>query len=224
MQKQDINGIIRLLVSAYGDRQWSKRLEPVGELVQTILSQNTSDTNSRRAFLSLMNTFGNWNNIALAEEKDIADAIRQGGLADVKAKYISNVLQVLRRQTTGLDLSFLKEMEMGEARKWLQKLPGVGMKTASCVLLFSLHMPSFPVDTHVYRVAKRLGLINMNMSVESAHMEMERITAPQDIYRCHVLLIEHGRKTCKARHPACGICALAGICPSYKLYINEKHA
>ena len=220
MSKAKIGQIIDLLIKAYGDRKWHKRLEPVGELVLTILSQNTSDTNSHRAYASLVETFDTWDRILKADTEEIASAIRSGGLADVKAKYIKNALQALKKETTDFNLSFLVDMTVESARKWLIKLPGVGMKTASCVLLFSLGMPAFPVDTHVYRVAGRLGLIGKKVSVDAAHLEMERITPIEDTYRCHVLLIEHGRKTCKAQRPLCPSCVLAKICPSYKIFVK----
>jgi endonuclease III len=220
MRKVKISQVIDLLAGAYGDRKWSRLLDPVGELVQTILSQNTSDTNSRRAYKSLIEAFKEWDAISHARNDEIAAAIRTGGLAEVKAKYIKTALTALEEEVADFDLSFLKNMGLTEARNWLIRLPGVGMKTASCVLLFSLGMPAFPVDTHVYRVAKRLGLIDSKMSVDSAHLEMEHLTQQEDVYRCHVLLIEHGRRTCKAQRPLCRVCALGQICPSYKLFIT----
>jgi len=218
MRKPDINYILRLLITAYGDRTWEKRLEPVAELVQTILSQNTSDANSHRAFKSLINNFGSWDIIAGADTALIADAIHAGGLAEVKAKYIKSALQSLQEESFDFDLRFLSDMHVNDARRWLLRLPGVGMKTASCVLLFSLGMPAFPVDTHVYRVVKRLGSIDAKASVESAHLKLEKLVKPTDIYRCHVLLIEHGRKTCKAQRPRCNICVLKDLCPGYPVF------
>ncbi len=144
MSKVKISRIISLLIRTYGDRKWHKRLEPAGEMVLTILSQNTSDTNSSRAYASLMETFGDWDRVLKAGTEEIAAAIRSGGLADVKAKYIKSALQALKEETADFDLSFLTGMTVEDARKWLIKLPGVGMKTASCVLLFSLGMPAFP--------------------------------------------------------------------------------
>ena len=220
MARPHINLILHRLIQAYGDRKWNRRLEPVGELVQTILSQNTSDTNSRRAYKSLISRLGGWHNIAMAKPGRIADAIRNGGLADIKAAYIKNALTALEKERNGFDLQFLKKMDVEEARRWLLNLPGVGMKTASCVLLFSLGMPAFPVDTHVFRVAGRLGLIDVKLSVNAAHTAMERLVDAGDIYRCHVLLIDHGRRTCKARNPLCRTCVLADICPSYKLFVK----
>lgn len=218
MKNNVINNILPILISTYGDRIWKQRLEPVGELVQTILSQNTSDSNSGRAYASLLQRFGGWHNVVTADTAEIADAIRIGGLADVKAKYIKSALEALENESSSFDLEFLREWPVTKSREWLIQLPGVGMKTASCVLLFSLHMPAFPVDTHIYRVAKRIGLIKDRVSVDAAHLQLEKMVNPQDIYRCHMLIIEHGRKTCKAQRPLCSKCTLAGICPSYKIF------
>ncbi len=214
-RKPSIDKILHLLISAYGDRAPVRRLEPVGELVLTILSQNTSDINSRRAYKSLTDTFGGWDKVAHAPVESIAEAIRAGGLAEVKSRYILGALQHLKKESGGYDLHFLKNMELGAARARLMRLPGVGMKTASCVLLFSLDMPAFPVDTHVLRVARRLGLIAPKITADSAHLEMERMVPPGDVYRCHVLMIEHGRKTCRSRNPLCGGCIIGRQCPSY---------
>jgi len=210
-----IDKILPLLISAYGDRTPARRLEPVDELVLTILSQNTSDINSRRAFKSLVDTFGGWDRVAQAPGARISEAIRAGGLAEVKSRYIQGALRSLKKEAGGYDLLFLTGMETGAARAWLMRLPGVGMKTASCVLLFSLDMPAFPVDTHVLRVARRLGLVGAKIQADPAHLEMERLVRPEDLYRCHVLMIEHGRKTCRAQRPLCANCATARICPSY---------
>jgi endonuclease-3 len=215
MPKPCVDDILPLLISAYGDRTPSRRLAPVDELVLTILSQNTSDVNSRRAYKSLVDTLGGWDRVARAPRARIAEAIRAGGLAEVKSRYIMGALRYLEKETAGYDLRFLKGMGLGAARDWLMRLPGVGMKTASCVLLFSLDMPAFPVDTHVLRVAMRLGLLGHRTQAAPAHLEMERMVRPADIYRCHVLMIEHGRKTCRARRPLCVSCATARICPSY---------
>ncbi|MFA5064552.1 MAG: endonuclease III [Dehalococcoidia bacterium] len=213
-----IEKILKLLISAYGDRAPERRLEPVDELILTILSQNTSDINSRRAFSSLTAAFGGWDRVAHAPAARIAVTIKMGGLAEVKSGYIQGVLQRLEKEAARYDLSFLKDMELGAARAWLTRLPGVGMKTASCVLLFSLGMPAFPVDTHVLRVAVRLGLLPQKTTADAAHIEMERLVRPADIYRCHVLMIEHGRRTCRAQRPLCSNCVLSRLCPSYNKF------
>ena len=219
MGETRIEQILRLLIEAYGDREWQLRESPLSVLVQTILSQNTSDSNSNRAFSSFLASFGNWEEAADANVSEIADSIRAGGLGEIKARYIKQVLEEIRRRRDGFDLDFLRQLPLDEARDWLRRLPGVGMKTASCVLIFSLGMPALPVDTHVFRVAKRLGLVDSKASVERAHKVLESLVPPGDVYQFHVLLIEHGRKICKARQPLCNQCALRGLCPSYEKFV-----
>jgi len=186
-------------------------------LVQTILSQNTSDTNSGRAFESLLNSFGSWDKVAGASIRQITGAIKSGGLGEVKAKYIKQALGEIKQRRGGFDLDFLRQLSLEEARNWLLALPGVGMKTASCVLLFSLGVPALPVDTHVFRVARRLGLLGLGVNVERAHRLLEKLVLANEVYEFHILLIEHGRKVCKARNPLCGQCVLCSLCPSCKL-------
>jgi len=212
----DAKQIINLLAEEYGNREWRRRQSPLSVLVQTILSQNTSDSNSNRAFESLLASFGSWGEVADASVGGIADCIRAGGLGEIKARYIKQVLEEIRRRRDGFELDFLRRLSLDEARDWLRQLPGVGMKTASCVLLFSLGMPALPVDTHVFRVAKRLRLIDSKVSVAQAHKLLESLVPPSDVYRFHILIIEHGRKVCKAQHPRCYQCVLRGVCASYE--------
>ncbi|MDY6892260.1 MAG: endonuclease III, partial [Chloroflexota bacterium] len=155
--QSSIDKIIEVLAKEYGTVDWSQHSDPLSELIMTILSQNTSDHNSRRAFAQLLARFGDWQKVAEASVEDIAQAIKLGGLAQVKAPRIKDILQQIVTQRGSLDLMFLQELPLTEAKAWLQSLPGVGPKTASCVLLFSLGKPVLPVDTHVQRVAKRLG-------------------------------------------------------------------
>lgn len=220
----DIERILEFLSAAYGQQRWQRREKPVAVLVQTILSQNTSDKNSRPAFERLVNTFSNWDEIAGAGVDQICEAIKAGGLGAVKARYIKQALQEIRRRQGVFDLDFLKDLSVDEAREWLMQLPGVGMKTASVVLLFSLGMPAMPVDTHVFRVSKRLGFIDSKVTVEKAHRLLEKLVTADDIYKFHILLIEHGRRTCKAQRPRCTTCALAGLCPSYEKFVGKKWA
>jgi len=215
MKKSYIEQILELLVNEYGYRQWQSRNDPISELIQTILSQNTSDVNSRRAFLSLISTFPDWQSIARARIQNISATIRNGGLADIKAKYIKQALEYIYKKRGNPELEFLRQLSLEEARDWLIKIPGVGIKTASCVLLFSLNKPALPVDTHVFRVAKKLNLINSKVSVDQAHRLLEQMVADSDIFNFHVTLIEHGRKICKAQRPHCHDCVLQQICPSY---------
>jgi len=215
MNSVSVEQIIELLVKVYGDREWILNDDPIGELIRTILSQNTSDHNSYLAFGTLKSRFKDWEHVADASPTAIANTIRAGGLAKIKANYIKQALKEIKRLRSNLNLSFLKEYSIEDARSWLMQLPGVGMKTASCVLLFSLGMPAFPVDTHVARVARRLGLIGAKISADKAHLLLESLVHPELVYKCHVLLIEHGRKTCKSQRPLCTSCVLQGICPSY---------
>jgi endonuclease-3 len=210
-----IGEILHLLQSEHVLPHWQPDHDPVSTLVATVLSQNTSDANSKRAFHSLISAFANWEAVAEASVDEIAQSIRLGGLAEVKARRIKLILQEIRALQGSLDLSFLRELPLFEAKSWLRQLPGVGPKTAGCVLLFSLGRPALPVDTHVFRVAKRLGLIDSKVSPERAHELLENLVPPEDVYDFHIYMVEHGRRTCKAQRPRCHLCVLQGLCPSY---------
>ena len=216
MESVNVNQVLKLLSAEYGEKRWRRQQSPIAVLVQTILSQNTSDRNSGRAFERLSASFGGWEAMADAGVDGISRSIKAGGLGVVKARYIKQALEEIRRRRGDFELDFLRELPVDKARDWLRQLPGVGMKTASCVLIFSLGMPALPVDTHVFRVAKRLGLISPNVSVEKAHNLLEGLVPPREVYKFHVLLIEHGRKVCKAQRPRCVECVLGGLCPSYE--------
>ncbi|RLC68738.1 MAG: endonuclease III [Chloroflexi bacterium] len=205
--------VSRLLAQKYGALKWDLPQDPLSELILTLLSQNTSGQNTRRAFSSLRERFGSWEAVAEASVEDIAQAIKGGGLAQVKAARIKAILETIRRERGGLDLSFLAELPLPEAKAWLRKLPGVGPKTVACVLLFSLGRPVLPVDTHVYRVSRRLGLISARVSPERAQEELERQLPPEEFERFHLSLIEHGRRVCRARRPHCELCILRQECP-----------
>ena len=221
--------VLKLLSAEYGEKIWRRQQSPIEVLVQTILSQNTSDRNSGRAYEQLLASFGSWEDLADASVGEISRSIKAGGLGAVKARYIKQALEEIRRRRGGFELDFLRELSVDDARDWLRQLPGVGMKTASCVLIFSLGMPALPVDTHVFRVAKRLGLIGSNVSVEKAHKLLEGLVPPRDVYKFHVLLIEHGRRICKAQKPHCNECVLREVCPGKsqilisKSQTNPKH-
>jgi len=182
-------------------------------LVATVLSQNTSDANSGRAFDSLMATFGSWETMAEADPEEIARSIRKGGLAEIKARRIKMILRQIRLERGGFDLDFLGGLSLVEAKAWLRKLPGVGPKTAACVLLFSLGRPALPVDTHVFRVARRLGLFHSDVSPDRAHEILEDLIPAGRVYEFHLHMVEHGRRVCKAQRPRCGICVLRPLCP-----------
>ena len=216
MGKAGIEIILAALIGEYGGRDWQPDDDPLSTLIQTILSQNTSDTNSRRAFESLIVTFPDWEDIAAADVGQIASSIRSGGLGDIKSGRIKQTLGEIKLRRGRLRLNFLKALSLDEAREWLKQLPGVGAKTASCVLLFSLGRPALPVDTHVFRVSRRLGLIDSRTSVEQAHKRLESLVPSDRVYEFHVLMIEHGRRVCKAQRPRCPECVLGECCPSYK--------
>ncbi|MFC1992329.1 endonuclease III domain-containing protein [Chloroflexota bacterium] len=221
MDSSRVRQILSSLTGEYGSRNWQQRDSPISVLVQTILSQNTSDTNSRRAYDSLLASFDNWESVATTSADEIAASIRTGGLGEIKAKRIKQALGEIQQKRGELELSFLNRLPLAEARDWLKQLPGVGSKTANCVLLFSLGRPALPVDTHVFRVAKRLGLVDSKASVEKAHMLLESLVPAEDVYQFHILLIEHGRRTCKAQRPRCTLCILRRVCPSYERLMGE---
>jgi len=209
-----IEKVIELLEQEYGPRQWQSDRDPIDVLIGTILSQNTSDTNSGRAFASLKASFGSWEAVAIAPAEHIAEVIKSGGLSQIKAVRIKQVLGQIEKEQGGISLDSLKSMNISETEDYLIRLPGVGQKTARCVLLFSLAKPSLPVDTHIFRVCKRLGLIDSRASIEKAHSLLQELTPPSKVYQFHVHMIEHGRRICHARQPRCNLCILIDICPS----------
>ena len=205
-----------LLEAKYGIPRWAhEKHDPVSTLVGTILSQNTSDRNSIPAFDSLRKKYATWEKVLNASEKEIAKAIRRGGLANIKARRIKQALAAVKEKSGKLSLSFLKGKSKAEAREFLLSLPGVGWKTASIVLLFSLGIFAFPVDTHISRVSKRLGFIPKDSSLEKAHTTMDKLVPDRLKASFHGNLIFLGRALCHPRNPECGKCPLNKICPSY---------
>jgi len=209
------------LDQAYGRPTLTPRLPPVGELVYTVLSQNTADVNTDRTYAELRRRFATWSAVRDAPVGEVERAIAQGGLSHVKAPRIVAILQALSPAGSEPDLAVLDDLPDDEALDYLQRLPGVGPKTAACVLLFALGRPAMPVDTHVYRVAGRLGLLAAGVGVVAAHDELTTLAgpAPADIYAAHVDLVRHGRRTCHARRPACASCPLSDICPSAAAFL-----
>jgi endonuclease-3 len=214
MTNSKIEKLLDLLIKQYGARRLIPHYDPLTELVRTILSQNTSDVNSRPAFQALKEAFGSWQEIIQADTETVAELIKGGGLGSIKARRIQQALLEIQRRRGKLDLNFLGRMPVPEAREWLKQLPGVGDKTANCVLLFALGKPALPVDTHIFRVSKRLGLIQENASFEVAHQRLESMVPAENVYQFHVSMIEHGRRTCIARRPDCPQCVLNLICSS----------
>lgn len=209
----NVPNVIERLVPIYGRPVPQPSGDALSELVLTVLSQNTADTNSGRAFVQMMRRYPSWEAIASAPTGELVATIQNGGLAQQKAPRIQAILRAVRERAGGWDLRFLEDMPLEEARAWLRNLPGVGPKTTACVLLFALGRPALPVDTHVERVSKRLALIPAQATAEQAHTLLEALVPPEDYYQFHMLLIKHGRRTCIARRPACERCPLLE-CPS----------
>ncbi|MBU1694114.1 MAG: endonuclease III [Verrucomicrobia bacterium] len=216
MTRRDADLVYRRLARAYGPLPPLRRLPPLDALIQTILSQNTSDTNSWRAFASLKKTFRNWSRVAEAPAIAIERSIRSGGLAHTKAPRIRQVLRIIRQREGRLSLARLRRMTSPEVRAWLTGLPGVGAKTAACVLLFSMRRPVMPVDTHVERVTRRLGWVEARLPVERIGPVLERHVPARRMLAMHLYLVQHGRRTCRARRPLCAACAIRSRCQ----YVN----
>lgn len=213
--------IYELLLAAYGIPQNVPDYDPLGGLIATILSQHTSDVNSERAYLQLVATYPTWEAVRDTETYKIAVAIKSGGLANIKAVRIQDVLHTLteRQQEQGGTKTLaaylfdeLAKRTTEEAVRYLRMLPGVGPKTAACVLMFHLARPAFPIDTHVGRILRRLGIIGPKVSMDMAHRIMEQVLPQEWVYPLHVNLIRHGRQICHAQRPECSRCPLYGEC------------
>jgi len=207
--------IHNLLLSAYGDHPWHPH-DPVATLVSTILSQNTNDVNRDRAFERLREQFPTWEAVRDAPLAELVEVVRPAGLAPTKAPRIQEALRRITAERGEIELAFLSDLGLEEAREWLLSLPGVGPKTAAIVLLFALGRPAFPVDTHVHRVARRLGLIPDRTTREKAHDLLEALVPPETYYAFHINLIAHGRAVCHARSPQHGRCVLREDCDYYR--------
>lgn len=208
-----ISLILRRLRGDYGRPVHAVERDPLDSLIGTVLSQNTTDANSGPAFDRLKGRFPSWEAVSEARPAQIAAAIRSGGLAEIKARRIRHILAQIDKDRGRLDLGFLRRLSADQAREYLLSLPGVGPKTAACVLLFSLGKPAFPVDTHVLRVSKRLGLIPPTTTMERAHDIFAALLKPTQMLPLHLGLIWHGRRICVARRPRCATCALFELCP-----------
>ena len=208
--------IHRRLIEAYGEPTWRSPLPPVDELVSTILSQNTNDKNRDVAFDALRKRFPTWEAVRDASAAEVIEAIRPAGLANQKGPRIQAVLREITAERGSLDLEFLRDLPLEEARSWLKHFNGVGPKTAAIVLQFSLGIPALPVDTHVYRVTGRIGLRPQAMTVEQAHGHLESIFPPVTYYAAHLNLIRLGRETCHARRPDCPNCPIQDLCDTGK--------
>lgn len=205
--------IAQNLVAVYGLPVPDEKLNPLDELIATILSQSTSNINSHRAFASLKKRFPEWEQVRRARPATIAKAIKSGGLANVKSVVIKNILHEIKARCGALDLSFLHQLPAPEAIAFLTSLKGVGPKTARCVLLFACHQPVFPIDTHIFRIARRLELLPLKCSDEQAHQLLAPLIPPNKHLSLHINLIHHGRSICHPRNPQCHRCCLLDYCP-----------
>ncbi len=212
------------LSALYGEPVWLPHGDPMTELVLTILSQNTSDANSGRAFMRLRQRFPTWGSLLAAPVVEIEDAIAVGGLARIKAPRIKAALGAVLEKRGSFDLEFLREMPLAEAKDWLRSLSGVGPKTAACVLMFALGRPALPVDTHVHRVAQRLGLVPARAGAAEAHEILESMLRPEEVYPFHIALIKHGRRLCRAQRPLCVQCPLLDGCPAGRTFMGGQPA
>ncbi|MBZ0278599.1 MAG: endonuclease III [Anaerolineae bacterium] len=204
-----------LLREHYGYPTWRQHLAPLDELVNCILSQSTSDTNRDKGYAALLERYPTWEAVRDAPEADVVETIRPAGLANQKGPRIQAVLRTITEQRGMLNIDFLADLPLEEARGWLTSLNGVGPKTAAIVLCFALNRPAFPVDTHVHRVSGRIGFFPATTSADKAHPIMEAIVPPDDYYAFHLNVIRHGREICHARSPRCDLCFLQLHCDYY---------
>ena len=215
--QQDVRAVMRRLRAHQGAFAAKPRLPVIDELVATVLSQHTSDTNSERAFAQLKAAFPTWDQVAGAPVEQVADAIRCGGIADQKARRIQQILAAIGEREGSLDLSRLHGLDDAAVETYLLSLPGVGPKTAACVLVFSMGRPAFPVDTHVHRIVRRLGWVPANATADRTHRVLAAAVPPDIKYDLHVAMITHGRTVCRAQQPHCDRCVLRDLCA----YVNR---
>ena len=207
--------VAEALTAVYGLPQWARGQDGMDELISCILSQSTNDANRDRGFARLKAAFPDWEAVRLAELDALIEAIRPAGLANQKAPRIQEALAVIFAEAGEYSIDFLNERSLDEAKAWLCSLRGVGPKTAAIVLCFAYGRPAFPVDTHIYRVCKRIGYIPEKLSANDAHPVMEAIAPPEAYYPFHIQLIQHGRDTCHARKPACERCPVSEHCDAF---------
>lgn len=212
-----LHALIQALEAVYGRPSLDehRRLKPLEELILTILSQNTNDTNRDRAWEAMRARYRDWSAVVAAPRRQLESAIRVGGLAPTKSARIQEVLRQIRKERGAFDLDFLLDLPVDEAEAYLRKFKGVGLKTIRCVLLFACGKPVIPVDTHIFRVGKRLGLFPAKATPEKAHAILQEITPSSEVYPFHVNLITHGRRVCKAPRPRCEQCPVTSLCGYY---------
>ena len=207
--------IHKTLIAYFGVPEWRDPKSPVDELVSTILSQNTNDLNRDRAFDALQKKYPTWEAVRAADTQEVINTIRPAGLANQKGPRIQNALKEITSACGTINLDFLSDLSAEEASHWLMQFKGVGPKTAAIVLLFSLNLPAFPVDTHIYRVTGRVGLRPLKMTAEQAHDHLAKLFPAETYYAAHLNIIRLGREICQARKPKCSECPLKELCEYY---------
>jgi endonuclease-3 len=208
--------VMAALRQTYGYPEWRQSLPPMDELVSCILSQSTSDTNRDRGFDALKARYATYEAVRDAPTDELIETIRPAGLANQKAPRIQEVLRHITRERGEINIDFLADIPLEEAKAWLTSMNGVGPKTAAIVLCFAFNRPAFPVDTHVHRVGQRIGFLPEGISADKAHPVMEAIAPPEDYYAFHLNMIRHGREICNARSPHCEACPLTMYCDYYQ--------
>lgn len=214
--REKIPYVLQNLKAVYGAPTPEKNLDPLDCLIETILSQSTTNVNSQRAFANLKQGFADWEAVQRAALGSIEAAIRSGGLARQKSVIIKRILSEIKEKRGVLDLTFLLSVPLAEAREFLAGFKGVGPKTVACVLLFACRRAVFPIDTHIFRIARRLRLIPEKGSDQQAHAMMEQIIPAARFYEAHINLIRHGRKICRPQNPLCEDCVIVDYCQYYR--------
>lgn len=211
-EEKPFNYIVQNLENTFGEPKLSRKSDLLTMLIRTILSQATTDANSHRTFQNLKKRFKNWEQVLAVDENEIADAIRLGGLANQKAKVIKDLLRQIKEINGALSLKFVEKMSDREAREFLGQFRGIGPKTIACALLFASHKEVFPLDTHIFRVFKRMGILPEKISDAKARELLDEIVPKGKFYSLHVNLIRLGRKICRPREPLCAKCPLIEYC------------
>lgn len=213
--RESIHYVIQNLRAVYGAPKLTRGLDPLDVLIETILSQSTTNANSQRAFESLKRRFPIWEQARRARVGSIEAAIKSGGLAKQKSVRIKELLNDIQNRRGSLDLNFLRTAPLEEAKRFLASFKGVGPKTVACTLLFAFNRPVFPIDTHIFRIARRVGLISEKCSDEEAHRLMAETIPQERYYEAHINLIRLGRRICRPRDPLCEQCCLVDYCEYY---------
>ena len=219
---REMRRILALLRRTYGPRPLKCWGDGVSVLVDTILSQNTSAANSDAGYRQLRRAFRSWNQVAQAPVGEVERCIRVSGLSNLKAPRIQAILRRIKSERGRIELQFLNDWKDDAAYAYLRAFPGVGPKTACCTLLFAFGKALFPVDTHIHRIARRLGLVPAKATAEQTQDVVTPRVKPEHRYEAHVLLIEHGRKTCRAINPRCDDCVLLKMCPYGRRRVSRR--